>query len=142
MSLKEDDRRIIVEMELEKAERIFAEQDVLMKAGLWNTLANRLYYSLFHAVSALLISEGHEVGTHKGAAIRFQQYFVKTKLFSVEEGRFYSQMQTMRESADYNCAYDVSKEEVRERVGPTRLLIDRIKQYIVANAEPLSSNSV
>ena len=130
MSLKEEDRRIIVEMELEKAERTFAEQEVLRKAGLWSTLANRLYYALFHAVSALLVSEGHEVGTHKGAVIRFQQYFVKTKLFSVEDGRFYSQMQTMRENADYNCSYDVSEEEILTRVEPARRLIEKIKQYI------------
>ena len=133
MSLKEEDRRIIVEMELEKAERTFAEQEVLRKAGLWSTLANRLYYALFHAVSALLVSEGHEVGTHKGAVIRFQQYFVKTKLFSVEDGRFYSQMQTMRENADYNCSYDVSEEEILTRVEPAHRLIEKIKQYIANN---------
>ena len=103
---------------------------MLRDGALWGTLANRLYYALFHAVSALLISEGYEVGTHKGAVIRFQQYFVKTKLFSVDDGRFYSQMQTMRENADYNCSYDVSEEEVLERIEPTRLLIEKIKQYI------------
>lgn len=130
MSLKEEDRQIIVEMELEKAERTFAEQDVLRKAGLWSTLANRLYYALFHAVSALLISEGHEVGTHKGAVIRFQQYFVKTRRFSVEDGRFYSQMQTMRENADYNCSYDVSEDEILSRIEPARQFIEKIKQYI------------
>lgn len=133
MSLKEEDRRIIIEMELDKAERTFAEQQLLREGGLWNTLANRLYYSLFHAVSALLISEGHEVGTHKGAVIRFQQYFVRTQRFSVEDGRFYSQMQTMRENADYNCSYDVSEEEVLARIEPTRQLIEKIKQYIADN---------
>ena len=133
MSLKEEDRRIIIEMELDKAERTFAEQQLLREGGLWNTLANRLYYSLFHAVSALLISEGHEVGTHKGAVIRFQQYFVRTQRFSVEDGRFYSLMQTMRENADYNCSYDVSEEEVLARIEPTRQLIEKIKQYIASN---------
>jgi len=130
MSLKEEDRRIIVNMEIEKAERIFSEQKLLREGALWGTLANRLYYALFHAVSALLISEGYEVGTHKGAVIRFQQYFVKTKRFDVEDGRFYSQMQTMRENADYNCSYDVSEEEIVERIEPTRQLIEKIKNYI------------
>ncbi len=130
MSLKKEDRQIIVEMEMEKAERTFAEQQLLREGGLWSTLANRLYYSLFHAVSALLVSEGYEVGTHKGASIRFQQYFVKTHRFTAEDGRFYSQMQTMRESADYNCAYDVSEEEVVARIEPTLKLIEKIKQYI------------
>ena len=91
MSLNEE-RQIIVSMELEKAERTFAEKDVLIQGKLWSNLANRLYYALFHAVSALLISEGHAVGTHQGAAVRFHQYYVKTGIFTKEEGAFYSKM--------------------------------------------------
>lgn len=130
MNLSKEERRIVVGMELEKADRIFAEYEVLQKAGFWSTLVNRLYYSAFHAVSALLINDGYEVGTHKGAVIRFQQYYVKTGKFSVDDGRFYSQLQTMRESADYNCSYEVTEEEVISRIEPVRLLIDKIKQYI------------
>jgi uncharacterized protein (UPF0332 family) len=40
-------------------------------------MANRLFYSMFHAVSALLINDQREVGSHKRAAIRFHQYYVK-----------------------------------------------------------------
>lgn len=130
MNLSKEERRIVVGMELEKADRIFAEYEVLQKAGFWSTLVNRLYYSAFHAVSALLINDGYEVGTHKGAVIRFQQYYVKTGKFSVDDGRFYSQLQTMRESADYNCSYEVTEEEVISSIEPVRLLIDKIKQYI------------
>ena len=115
MSLKEEDRRIVVSMEMEKAERTFAEKDIQMQGKFWSNLANRLYYALFHAVSALLIHDGHEVGTHKGAVIRFHQYYVKMGLFTIEEGAFYSQMQSMRERADYNCYYNVTESEVVER---------------------------
>ena len=130
MRLKEGERRIIVSMELDKAKRTFAEHETLRKAELWSTLANRLYYALFHAVSALLINDAHEVGTHKGTAIRFHQYYVKTNIFTAAEGRFYSQMQTMRENADYNCAYDVEKEEVLARIELAREFIEKIELYI------------
>ena len=43
MSLKEEERNIIVSMEMEKAEQTFAESEVLKNAGLWSNLANRLY---------------------------------------------------------------------------------------------------
>lgn len=46
MSLKEEDRRIMVSLELEKAEATFAEHVGLTEKGYWNTLANRLYYSM------------------------------------------------------------------------------------------------
>ncbi len=130
MNLSDEDRHIIVGMELEKAENIFAEYEVLQKAGFWSTLVNRLYYSIFHAVSALLINDGHEVGTHKGAVIRFQQYYVKTQIFSVDDGRFYSQLQTLRESADYNCSFEVAEEDVLSRIESARLFIEKIKKYI------------
>ena len=116
MSLKEEERALIVAMEPEKAERTFAEQEVLVEGKLWSNLANRLYYALFHAISALLIHDGHEVGTHKGAVIRFHQYYVKPGIFTVEDGAFYSQMQSMRERADYNCYYDVTETEILERI--------------------------
>ena len=132
MSLNEEERRTIVQLEIQKAEQTFAEKDVLISGELRNTLANRLYYSLFHAVSALLINDHHEVGTHKGAVIRFHQYYVQTGLFTKEEGYFYSQLQTLREKGDYNCYFNVLKDDVLSRIEPTNQLIKRIKEYISA----------
>ena len=78
MSLKQEERDIMVALEMEKADSTFAEHEGLTKNGYWSNLANRLYYALFHAVSAMLIFDGREVGSHKGAAIRFHQYYVRT----------------------------------------------------------------
>ena len=76
----------------------------------------------------MLICDGREVGSHKGAAIRFHQFYVKTGLFTNEEG--YSQMETLREKADYNCYFDVTEAEILERIVPTLQMIEKIKQYI------------
>ena len=124
MSLKEEDRRILVELELEKAERTFSQVGALQREQYWDTLANRLYYSLFHAVSALLINDQREVGSHKGAAIRFHQYYVKTGLFSEEEGSFYSQMEN-------NCFFNVTEADIVSKVAPASSFIKKVKQYIV-----------
>ena len=130
MSLKEEDRKIMVDLELEKADSTFAENKGLTENGYWNTLANRLYYALFHAVSALLICDGREVGSHKGAAIRFHQFYVRQGIFTEEEGSFYSQMETLREKADYNCFFKVTEADITARIEPTRKLIEKIKSYI------------
>ena len=80
MSLKEEDRRILVELELEKAEKTFSQVEALKREQYWDTLANRLYYSLFHAVSALLINDQREVGSHKGAAIHVTETDIVSKI--------------------------------------------------------------
>jgi len=130
MSLNQEERNIMVGLELEKAKSTFAEHEGLTEKGYWNTLANRLYYALFHAVSAMLISDGREVGSHKGAAIRFHQYYVRTGIFTDEEGAFYSQMETLREKSDYNCFFKVSETKITACIEPTRLLIEKIEKYI------------
>ena len=65
MSLKQEERDIMVALEMEKADCTFAEHEGLTEKGYWSNLANRLYYALFHAVSAMLIFDGREVGSHK-----------------------------------------------------------------------------
>ncbi|MBR0264064.1 MAG: HEPN domain-containing protein [Prevotella sp.] len=130
MSLKEEDRRILIELELEKAYKTFGQVEVLQREQYWDTMANRLYYALFHAVSALLINDQREVGSHKGAAIRFHQYYVKTGIFTDEEGSFYSQMETLREKSDYNCFFNVTETDIVSKVSPTLSFIDKVKQYI------------
>ncbi len=131
MSLQADDRNSLVQLELEKARRTFSEVAKLKDLGYWETLANRLYYAVFHAVSALLVSDGHKVGTHHGSIAVFSLHYVKTGKFSPEEGRLYSQLETMRERGDYDIIFHVTPEEVAPRIIPAGEMIDHIEQYIV-----------
>lgn len=64
MSLNEEERAILVAREYEKAQQ-FCKDIGNAELGFWNVVANRLYYALFHAVSAMLINDHHQVGTHK-----------------------------------------------------------------------------
>ena len=43
--------------------------------------------------------------------------FVKTGVVDVVYGSFLARMFQLRQKADYNCAYDISEEEVREIIG-------------------------
>lgn len=130
MSLNNEERAIIVSLELEKAQSIFGQIKELRNLGYWDNIANRLYYSVFHAVSALLINDGHEVSSHKGAVVIFGRYYVKTGIMSLTDGKLYSQLQTMREKSDYNCAYNTTREEIEPMIGPTEDLIRKIAEKI------------
>ena len=130
MSLNDEERQIIVNLEQEKALNTFAELEVLRQAGLWNNIANRLYYAAFHAVSALLIHDHYNVGSHQGAVIMLHQYYVKPGILSKEDGAFYSQLQTMREKSDYNCTYNATEEDTLPRIEQTKQFIDRILRMI------------
>jgi len=130
MSLTDEERTTLVELEMEKAEKTFSEIEILVNAGLWSTAANRLYYAVFHAVSALLIKDGHKVQTHQGTHIGFGLYYVKTGIFPPEYGRFYNQLQTLREQSDYNCVYDVDPEELKSKIQPAKDIIEKIGEIV------------
>ena len=136
MSLTNEERQIMVTLEMEKAERFFIQAKKNAEILEWDVVANRLYYSLFHAVSALLIHDGHKVGSHKGAVMVFGQHYVRTGIFTAQEGRFYSQLQTMREKADYNSAWQTTEDIIAPVIEPVGQFIEKIRtrvQYLMSN---------
>ena len=130
MSLSENERRIIVNRELEKSERTFEDVVFCAKEGKWEAAANRLYYALFHAMAALLINDGHHVKSHRGILAMFGEHYVRTEIFSKKDGSLLSELVIMRDNADYNCFFEADEEKLTPFIEPTRELIERIRQYI------------
>ena len=130
MSLSDEERRIIVGLEYEKACKTIDKALEYLTLGHWDTVANRLYYSLFHAVNALLIYDGHSVNTHRGVISVFGNDYIRTGIFPKEAGRLYSDLQTLRNNSDYNCSFDATEEEIKPMVEPTRQLIEDIGKYL------------
>lgn len=130
MSLNNEERKTVVRLQIEKAHANFSQIPLLREAGYWDNIANRLYYSLFHAVSALLINDGHNVGSHRGAVGAFGQHYVTKGIFTIDEGKHYSRLQGLREKADYNCTYTATEKDIAPKIEPTRQLIEKIERYI------------
>lgn len=130
MSLNDEERALMVALELERARKLIVETEKISDWGMWNTAASRLYYALFHAVSALLINDERPVSSHKGVNLRFGQHYVQTGIFTAEDGRLYTQLQSLRERADYNILFEASEEDVRQMLPPVKSLLKRIEQYL------------
>ena len=132
MSLTDDERRIMVELEIERAEKITEQFETLREQQYWDTLVNRMYYAAFHAVTALLIHNAMHVHTHRGALNIFNKEFVRTGVFTEAEGHLFSKLEGMRERGDYNCFIDTTEEEIVPLIEPLKALIEKIKSKIAA----------
>ena len=130
MSLSDEERLLIVKLEIEKAHRIYNQALIMQEAAQWDGMANRLYYAVFHAVSALLIHDGHEVNTHKGSHILFSQYYVKTGKLPRKYGELYRIMEKMREESDYNCTYEEDADVLQSNILPAKEMIDTIAELV------------
>ena len=71
MSLTEEERQAIVFYRIEKSRQSLDDIRKVLPLNLWSIIANRMYYALYYAASALLIHDGHKVGTHKGVISLF-----------------------------------------------------------------------
>ena len=130
MSLSQEERAIVVGLELEKADKFLAQAEAVAALGIWDVVANRIFYAAFHAVSALLINDHIEVRSHKGAGLMFGQKYVIPGIFSADDGRLYAKLQDLREKSDYNLVYQSDETEMAPLIEKTRDLIERIKEKI------------
>lgn len=130
MSLSDNERQTIVRMEMEKAHRTFSDMEFCAHELKWEAAANRLYYAIFHAVSALLINDGQNVKSHRGILSLFGQFYVRTGIFSREDGSLLSELVIMRDNADYNLFYEANEEKVFPYIEPARRFVEKIEKYI------------
>ncbi len=128
MRLTAEERKIMSDLELERAERIMKEEvPVQMQAHLWNLLANRLYYAVFHAVSALLIRNQIEVASHKGLHMMFHEKFVRTGQFSETDREVLTRLETLRHQGDYNCFLETTEEQITPYIVKAQDFINKIR---------------
>ena len=126
MSLSQEERRAVVEFRVEKAFRAYEQAKGVLGLKYWETIANRLYYAAYNAVSALLIANGDTAQTHSGVIHLFGLHFVKTGIISSDMGRLYHSLFTMRQTGDYDDTYGLTEQDVLPYVEPTGQLIEQV----------------
>ncbi len=112
MSLTEEDKRVLVQLHLEKAHACLADAEQLMELESISAAANRFYYAVFHAMHALFVANGIQSKSHHGTNAQFHQHFIKTGIIEPKFGHFIAVMENMREKADYDVIYDVAREDL------------------------------
>ena len=129
--MNELDKAELVKYRLNRARETYNEVSILVKNELWNTAVNRLYYSCFYAVIALLASENLEAQSHTGARHLFGLHFIKTGKIDTESGRFLARLFDLRQTGDYDDFIDFDREKVTELLQPADKLISAIEEVLL-----------
>ena len=66
-----------IKYRLKRAEDSYEDAIILANNNRWNTVVNRLYYSCFYAVIALLLNKNIETSSHDGSRSQFSLHFIK-----------------------------------------------------------------
>lgn len=101
-----------IKYRIAKSKEVFEDAKILASNSRWNSCVNRLYYSSFYLVSALLFKNDIKAETHNGTKTRFFHDFVKSNLISKEYGKLYSNLFDWRQESDYGDFMDFDEETV------------------------------
>ena len=103
--MTEENKKINIKAELERAEEAIKAADLLKSNGLLKDAVSRLYYSVLHTIRALLLTKELEPKSHEGVLRMFGLHFVKEGIFEPKDSHVFSKTMKFREEADYNPAY-------------------------------------
>lgn len=119
-----------VKYRIESAHKTFDAAKVLAENGFWNSAVNRLYYSIFYAVNALLVMNEIQTKSHSATKSQFSLHFVKTGKFDKKYGRLLSELFDWRQKGDYENIFDYDNDSVQPLFKPVNEMIRLIEEEI------------
>ncbi len=127
MKYQKDD---VVRYRLEKSDVTLLEARSLAEEGFWNGAANRLYYSCFYSVIALLIQNGIPASTHNGVRTEFFKRYIKTGILDKQFSSLYSDLMSKRQESDYGDFLNFKEEDILPLLEEAEKFIFAIKNLI------------
>lgn len=125
-----DNRDDYIKYRFHRSEESLEEAMILAENGRWNAVINRLYYSCFYAVIALLLSNDIETQSHDGARTQFGLHFIKTGKIDKRHGKLFTKLFDYRQKGDYGDLFDFDEKIAKPLMEPVREFIGEIKKYI------------
>lgn len=125
---------------LENARQCIRTAHNNVEFGDYKAAANRSYYAIFHSMRAVLMLEEENLqqSKHSGVIAVFRQRYIKEGIFSKEHSRTISDAFEIRNEADYDVSYIISKESVVEQIKRAEEFLKAVESYLVQKGVQLS----
>jgi uncharacterized protein (UPF0332 family) len=133
MSLSEAQRRHIVEVRLANAEQMLVDAASMLAGGSLRSAANRCYYAVFYAASALAMRDNQTFHKHSGVISYFHTAYVKTGRLPKELGTIFRYAFDKRCDADYDDLVELQQDDLSELLQQARRFIAEVKSLLQAS---------
>ena len=115
---------------LEKSKQCYltAMQDA--RYGDYDSANNRAYYSMFHAIRAILALEGIDFKKHSQVIGYFNKNYINSGFIELRFSKMVIEASNSRNESDYNDYYAATLEEAEENIGNADKFLETVKEYI------------
>jgi uncharacterized protein (UPF0332 family) len=112
--------------ELEIAKKLFAE-------NYFAKSLNSSYYSMFHAIRALLAFEKVDSKKHVGLINFFNNLYIKTNKIQAQYFTYISKAFNIRMQSDYKDFYVATKQDAEGQIQNAEKFLEMVKDYLNKN---------
>jgi len=123
-------QRELIQFRMEKARQSLAAAKNCLDNGLMEIAASRIYYAVFYAATALLLTKGLSSSKHTGIITLLGREFVKTGLLEEKYGKFLSKMFDRRMAGDYQDFIKFEKAETVQWLNEANEFLDKAVELL------------
>ncbi|HIT64433.1 MAG TPA: HEPN domain-containing protein [Candidatus Ventrimonas merdavium] len=103
---------------------------ILMEAGKYKSAVNRSYYAVFHGLRSVTALDQFDSSKHSGVIAYFNHGYVKNGIFDKTISKLIDTCYRLREKADYQDFFLVSREMAQEQIEKAEKIIQMIEPYL------------
>ena len=123
----------VAKYRLEQSKENLEKAEALFNINKFKGANNRAYYSIFHAIKAILALEQTDFKKHSSVIAYFNKEYISKKIFSRELGKRVNEARFYREKSDYVDFYIVTKEECEMQIETAKIMIENAEKYLDEN---------
>lgn len=125
--MTDESKKTAVSLEIRHGEIALQAARMLRQAGLYNDALSRLYYALFHAMTALLLARGLEPRRHRALVSLLGTHVVPTGLLTASDIALVSRVCGYRDLADYERTWEATDAIAGEAFDAVEALVARAR---------------
>jgi uncharacterized protein (UPF0332 family) len=120
----------LISYRMERSRESIRAAEIMLENEMFAISMNRVYYSMFYAIQALLVL--HKVSFSKHGQVKgyFNRELIKTGIFSMDMGKLFNKVFEYRQKFDYVDFAVPDRDMVSEYIEKARGFHAKINEYI------------
>lgn len=115
---------------LDKSKQSLDDAEVLYKRKSYDSAASLAYYSVFHAIQAVLVTKGLAFSKHAQVKGAFNREFIHTGIFQKNFTQIVERLFKDRHVGDYGYGEHINEESAKKDIADARVVVKAIKEYL------------
>ena len=115
-----EDKKALSQARMEHAAECLSAAESLLASGSYKSAANRSYYTVFHAMRAVLAFDEIDMKKHSGVIAEFRRLYIKTGIFESGLSTIISVLFDIRTESDYDDFFIISNTFSSHRIRARR----------------------